>query len=844
MSLNFNEDILTLIEKPSRYIGGEVNSAKKNKSECRLSFALAFPDTYEVGMSHLGSQILYSILNSVPEISAERFYAPWPDMELQMRKNNIMLSSLESRAPLKNFDIVGFSLQYELSYTNVLNMLQLGGIPIYARDRKKGTSLVIAGGPSVFNPAPVTAFFDAFVIGEGEEVVIEISRAVMKGKKRSYSRGQILESIAEIEGLYVPAIHTNGERVKKRIVSDINQWLMPLRPVVPLMNTIHDRVTLEIARGCTRGCRFCQAGMVWRPVRERTPEVLEKMADEMLCSTGHNELSLLSLSSGDYSMIEYLLPELMNRYYDKRVALALPSMRVETLTRELIDEIKRVRKTSFTLAPEAGTQRLRNVINKGNTEENLLSTTRNVFGSGWRSMKLYFMLGLPGERKEDLKGIADLAYRVLREGENRRQVTVSLSTFVPKPHTPFQWCRQISLEEILERQELLKKNIRNRNLKIKWHDGRMSLLEGVFSRGDEKLGILLENAFHRGCRFDGWSDQLKFNLWEEAIRETGIRVEDYLRERNFTEKLPWDRIDCGISRDFLTKELQKSFEEELTADCRFGACHQCGICDHDTIRNIIAKDDAGSVGKEEVEPVKEEHNRQPERFRIKFAKEGASRLLSHLEVSSALIRGIKRGGLSFIFSKGFHPHPKISFPFATSVGMESLGEYVDIQVESPGENIKKVVQKINSFFPSGLRILNVRGITSDTDSLSKVIKGFKYEVVLPEKISLEKVGLLDEKIKTFLKSDEFIILREKKRKPTRRNIRPIVNALFFDREDSRIKITVLFGKDGGVKPSEILAEVLGMSSDLAKMARIIKTDTIFYDSSQDIFEKRHLRAAS
>jgi len=843
MSPKLYEDIFTLVEKPSRYIGGEVNSAKKNKSECRLSFALAFPDTYEVGMSHLGLQILYSILNSVPEISAERFYAPWPDMEFQMRKNNIMLSSLESRAPLKDFDIVGFSLQYELSYTNVLNMLELGGIPIYARDRKKETPLVIAGGPSAFNPAPVTDFFDAFVIGEGEEVILEISRAVMKGKKRRYSRGQLLESIAEIEGVYIPAIHTNGERVKKRIVSDINQWLVPLRPVVPLMNTIHDRVTLEIARGCTRGCRFCQAGMVWRPVRERTPEVLEKMADEMLCSTGHNELSLLSLSSGDYSMIEYLLPELMNRYYDKRVALALPSMRVETLTRELIDEIKRVRKTSFTLAPEAGTQRLRNVINKGNTEEDLLSTTRNVFGAGWRSIKLYFMLGLPGERKEDLKGIADLAYRVLREGENRRQVTVSLSTFVPKPHTPFQWCRQIGLEEILERQELLKKNIRNRNIKIKWQDGRMSLLEGVFSRGDEKLGALLERAFRLGCRFDGWSDQFKFDLWEEAIKEAGIRVEDYLRERHITEELPWDRIDCGISRDFLTKELQKSLGEELTADCRFGVCHQCGICDHDTIRNIIAKDGAGTVGKKEVEPAKEESPRQIEKFRIKFAKEGVSRLLSHLEISSALIRGIKRSGLSFMYSKGFHPHPKISFPYATSVGMESLGEYVDIQVESPGESIKEVIQKINSFLPSGLRILNVRGIPPDTDSLSKVIKGFKYEVVLPEKIPLEKEKLLDEKIETFLKSDELIMLREKKRKQTRRNIRPIVNALFFDREDSRIKMSLLFGKDGGVKPSEIIVEVLGMDSDSAKMARIIKTDTIFHDSSQDISEKRHLRAA-
>ncbi|MEA1936169.1 MAG: TIGR03960 family B12-binding radical SAM protein [Thermodesulfobacteriota bacterium] len=833
------KDILPLVEKPSRYIGGEVNSIRKERSRCKLSFALAFPDTYEVGMSHLGLQILYAILNSVPEISAERFYSPWPDMEFQMRKNNIQLSSLESHIPLKDFDIVGFSLQYELSYTNVLNMLELGGIPTYARDRKKGAPLVIGGGPCTFNPVPVSAFFDAFVIGEGEEVILEISQAVMEGKKKGYKRERLLELLAAIEGIYVPTVHTQGERIKKRIVSDINRWSVPFSPVVPLMKTIHDRVTLEIARGCTRGCRFCQAGMVWRPGRERLPEILVKMADEMLSSTGHDELSLLSLSSGDYSMIEDLLTELMNRYYEKRVALALPSMRVETLTQKLIEEIKRVRKTSFTLAPEAGTQRLRNVINKGNTEEDLLSTTRKVFDAGWRSIKLYFMLGLPGERREDLNGIVDLTYRVFREGENRRQVTVSLSTFVPKPHTPFQWCRQIGLGEILERQELLKKTIQNRNLKIKWHDGRMSLLEGIFSRGDERLSTLLESAFRLGCRFDGWSDRLKFNLWEQAIRETGIRIEDYMRERNITEELPWDRIDCGINKDFLTKELQKSLGEELTADCRFGTCHNCGVCDHDRVKIITAKDSADTVGKKKVEAKKEDSPREPKKFRIKFAKEGTSRLLSHLETSSALIRGIKQSGISFIYSKGFHPHPKMSFPFATSVGMESLGEYADIQIEKPGEDIERLTEKANSFLPSGLKIVNIREIQPNTDSLSKIIKGFKYEIILPEKIPLEKGewgGLLDKKIETFLRSDEFIILREKKGKQIKRNIRPIVNTLFFDRTDNRIKVSLLFGKDWGVKPSEILAQVIGLDNDVTRIARVIKTDTIFHDSSQGLSE--------
>jgi radical SAM family uncharacterized protein/radical SAM-linked protein len=846
MNSEFWEKILPLVEKPSRYIGGEINSIRKNRTECELSFALAFPDTYEVGMSHLGLQILYAILNSVPEISAERFYAPWPDMEFQMRKNNIPLSSLESYTPLKNFDIVGFSLQYELSYTNVLNMLELGGIPIYARDRKKGDTLVIAGGPCTFNPAPLSAFFDAFVIGEGEEVILEISRTVMEGKKKGHKREHLFESLAAIEGVYAPTVHIKGERIKKRIISDINRWLIPLRPVVPLMKTIHDRVTLEIARGCTRGCRFCQAGMVWRPTRERRPEVLEKMADEMLSSTGHDELSLLSLSSGDYSMIEYLLTALMNRYYEKRVALSLPSMRVETLTGKLIEEIKRVRKTSFTLAPEAGTQRLRNVINKGNTKEDLLSTAGKIFEAGWRSIKLYFMIGLPSERKEDLEGVVDLAYGALREGKNQRQITVSISTFIPKPHTPFQWKRQITLDETLDRQGFFKKNIRNRNLNIKWHDGRMGLLEGAFSRGDERLGMLLDNAFRLGCRFDGWSDQLKFNLWEQAISETGIRIEDYLREQDMTDDLPWDRIDAGISKDFLTKELRKSLGEELTPDCRNGKCYNCGVCDHDRIKNITAEESTGIVVEEKSKAKKADAHKEGKKFRIKFAKEEISRFLSHLEVSSALIRGIKRSGLSFIYSEGFHPHPKISFPFATSVGMKSLSEYVDIRIENPGEDMEKLTEKINSFLPSGLTIVDIREISPDTAPLSEIIKGFKYEIILPENIPIPpspplikgEVGeLLDKKIETFLKTEIYIITRDKKGKQIKKNIRPFVDTLFFDRKNNRIEVSLLFGKEGGVRPFEILTRILGMDNDMAKMAQIIKTDTIFHDSSPRIAEK-------
>ncbi|HAJ27089.1 MAG TPA: TIGR03960 family radical SAM protein, partial [Syntrophus sp. (in: bacteria)] len=589
------EDVLLTVSKPSRYIGGEINAVRKDRHACRLSVALAFPDTYEVGMSHLGIQILYEILNGQDEIVAERCFTPWPDMEGQMRRHGIPLHTLESGTPLHDFDMVGFSLQYELSFTNVLTMLDLGGIPLRCKDRRDGDPIVIAGGPCCFNPAPMSAFMDAFVIGEGEEVIMEIAAAMIREKGRGNGRDLVLAALADIEGVYVPSVHKPGRKIGKRIIADLNAWTGPVKPLTPLMKTIHDRVVLEVARGCTRGCRFCQAGMVWRPVRERHPALLQDMADAMLAATGQEELSLLSLSSGDYSCIETLLPALMNRYYAQRIALGLPSLRVETLSSSLIEAIKRVRKTSFTLAPEAGTQRLRNSINKGNTEEDLLKTSALVFEAGWRAVKLYFMIGLPGEEAEDLEGIASLAHKVLRTSKNRGQVTVSLSTFVPKPHTPFQWQRQIGLEEIFEKQSFFKSRLRHRNIQIKWNDARMSLLEGLFSRGDESLGPLIETAYRLGCRFDGWSDQFRNDHWENAIAQLGIEPAAFLCERPAETPFPWDHIDCGLDRQFLLEEAQKAHNETLTADCRLDGCYQCGVCDHIDIRPVRAEEEAAGA---------------------------------------------------------------------------------------------------------------------------------------------------------------------------------------------------------------------------------------------------------
>ncbi|MBW2648482.1 MAG: DUF2344 domain-containing protein, partial [Deltaproteobacteria bacterium] len=577
---------------------------------------------------------------------------------------------------------------------------------------------------------------------------------------------------------------------------------------------------LEIARGCTRGCRFCQPGMVWRPVRERSVETLEKMAEEMLSSTGHSEISLLSLSSGDYSHIEYLLTSLMNQYYEKRVAMALPSMRVETLTEKLIDQIKRVRKTSFTLAPEAGTQRLRDVINKGNTEEALLATARRVFDAGWKSIKLYFMIGLPSETQEDLEGIVDLAYKVLREGGNRRQVTVSISTFVPKAFTPFQWQRQITIDETREKQDFFKKNIRHKNLKLKWHDREMSFLEGLMARGDEKISDLVAKAFYSGCRFDGWSDRFQFDIWKRAINELGIETDDYLGERNMRDALPWDNIDCGITKEFLAEEYEKSLEAKLTEDCRSAGCYDCGACSGD-IRIVEAGDPRPTPSRKHVPSPR---GAEITRLRIRFAREGKAGMLSHLEMSSAIVRAINISGLVFAFSEGFHPHPKISFPYALPVGVESLCEYADIQLRGYSGSPEAFAPKVTPCLPSGIEILGAEMIFPHTTSLSDLIEGFDYEIHLPHAPILSAGATPDERIKAFLKSDTFMVSKYRKGAVVAKDIRPLVTSIALDTEKSVISMSVRFDPGGGVKPLEILTQVAGFDDEYAKRARVIKTN--------------------
>ncbi|MFH0821434.1 MAG: TIGR03960 family B12-binding radical SAM protein, partial [Pseudomonadota bacterium] len=524
------EDILVGAQKPTRYIGAEINMIRKDPSQVKLRVALAFPDAYEVGMSHLGLKVLYSIVNNRPELAAERVFAPWTDMERLMRSRNLTLCTLESGSPLRDFDLVGFSLQYELCAATVLMMLDLGRIPLRSKERTASDPLIIAGGPIAANPLPLSPFIDAFVIGDGEEVILEIADLLVDLKGRDDSRDARLRALHDVPGVYVPQLHETGRRVTRRVCVDLDKAPYPTAPIVPFCETVHDRVGFEVARGCTRGCRFCQAGILYRPVRERSIQCILSGIRESLKNTGWEEVSLLSLSTGDYSGIKSLVRRAAAEFGRDMVALSLPSLRTETLDEEVAEAIRSVRKTGFTLAPEAGTDRLRRVINKGNTEEDLERSVKTAFRQGWQGVKLYFMIGLPTEQDEDVDGIARLIAKASKWTRGGK-LTASVSTFVPKPHTPFQWAEQLSMEETRRRQRLIGRFFRGGRVRVKFHDARTTYLEGILARGDQALADVIESAYRKGARFDGWEECFNLDRWMEAFAERGIDPDSYLRER-------------------------------------------------------------------------------------------------------------------------------------------------------------------------------------------------------------------------------------------------------------------------------------------------------------------------
>ncbi len=595
------EQLLLSVQKPGRYSGGEQGSVIKNKEDVEIRYAFCFPDTYEVGMSHLGMKILYSQFNSFDYVWCERVFAPWVDFEEVMREKNIPLFALESHDPVKDFDIIGFTLQYELSYTNLLNMLDLAGIPLYSKDRTELKNLVVAGGPCACNPEPIADFVDLFFLGEGEEVDMEVMELYREFKKKGGTKKDFLLEAAKIEGVYVPSLYDvsyNDDNtinsitpkfdapstIRKRIIGNLDDSFYPETFVVPYIEIIHDRAVQEVFRGCIRGCRFCQAGFIYRPVREKSYETVNKQARDLCTSTGYDEISLSSLSTSDYTQLEQLLSKMLDWSEKDKVSISLPSLRIDNFSDELLEKIKKIKKSGLTFAPEAGTQRLRDVINKNVTEEEIMNTCKTAFMGGYTSVKLYFMLGLPTETDDDLRGITELGQRIVdmyyslpnRQKGKGVNVSISVSTFVPKPFTPFEFEPQLNLEEIERRQKLLLDSLTTRKITLNWHDSKTSVIEGVFARGDRRLSKVIYNAHKLGCKFDGWFEQFDYEKWMKAFEMSGVDPSFYNeRKREFDEILPWEHLDYGITKKFLVSENKTAHSEKTTKNCR-EACSNCG----------------------------------------------------------------------------------------------------------------------------------------------------------------------------------------------------------------------------------------------------------------------------
>jgi len=824
------QNILPHVEKPARYIGAEANIIEKDhqKTPCRI--ALAFPDMYEIGTSHMGIQVLYNIINQHPKALAERVFAPAPDMAGYLKDQGIPLSALETHTPLVQFDIIGFSLLYELNYTNILSILDLSNIPFYSSERDNSFPLIIAGGPCMCNPEPVSDFFDAIVIGDGEQVIIQLIETWLDCHNQD--RQKILSEWAKLEGVYIPqffdclqskAQNDNqkpGDRsqkyVRRAIASNLDNVPFPDHPVVAVGKPVHDRYSLEIARGCTRGCRFCQAGMIYRPVRERSVHNLLQLASTALASTGYDEISLLSLSSGDYSHINTLMSQMMAYCHQERIAVSLPSLRAGTLTPELMALIKKVRKTGFTIAPEAGSNRLRKVINKNITEEQIIKTVSSAFEMGWQLIKLYFMIGLPSETPDDIEAMIDLVKRLrflIRQYSKKAHLNVSVSTFIPKPHTPFQWCKQISLDESQKTITYLKEQFNVKGIRFKWQDPRVSFMEGIWSRGDRQLSAVLVKAYQLGCLFDGWSDRFQFDLWQKAFERVGISQDQYLDRRSFDSALPWDHIDVRIKRSFLLDEWQKAINEAQTGDCRTETCNLCGCCDFEKIKPVTNE----KIQTNEFPKIKPIHKNTFQKILFTYTKRLNARFLGHLELVTIIIRAFRRAGFRFEYSQGFHPMPKVSFGDPLPSGMASEAEYFLASIVDDQDPSRKIgaysLDKVNAQLPEGLNLAACEDAHSKKALSEKKPSQIAYQITLPNEVDHQRIT-------DFLTSKTFIVSRQNQKG----------NLLKIDLREKVIKMHLsgpgqlycLIDNQKMIRPSLVLESVLGIDKSVIPCAEILK----------------------
>ena len=816
------------LTKPARYTGGEFNSVVKNFDETACRIVLALPDVYEVGMSNLGLAILYSILNRRDDTLCERVYAPWIDAEAVMRDENILLFALESKRPVRNFDFLGFSLQYEMIYSNVLNMLDLAKISLHTSERADDEPFVIGGGPCVYNVEPVADFFDFFIVGEAEEVFGEIVEKFIAWKNSGKVGGRkaFLRSLLTVKGIYVPSFYEplySGEKflgmkileptappkILKRVVKDFDATPSVENPVVPFMEIIHDRAMLELFRGCSRGCRFCQAGMTYRPVRERKSETLRAMARRLIDSSGWDEISLTSLSSADYSCLSRLIDDLQSDFRNEKVSFSLPSLRIDSFSIDLAERVQAVRKSGLTFAPEAGTQRLRDVINKNVTEENLLDACGAAFSKGWKSVKLYFMMGLPTETDDDIAGIAELAQKVAnlyRTIKNRRdvKVTVSVSCFVPKPWTPFQWSAQISAEEFERRQKFLKSLIRDKAITYNYHNARLSVLEGALARGDRRLAKVIEAAWKSGAKFDGWSDLFKPDVWAEAFEVCGINPEYYSgRERDFWEPLPWEHTSPGVDKNFLLAEWEKSQVGETTRDCRRTSCTGCGVC----MKLGVGIREQGTGSREQGLGILTPNSyllTPTCKYRAQIRKGAEIAVLSHLDYMNVFMRALLRSKLPAAWSEGFNPHLKVSFATALAVGVTSDCEYVDFELTEPVSEFD-VAKKLNEQLPKGAEILRLKKLRGKSKPVMSLVDLSRYEVRLPFEEKFLSAAQLS--IKNFNATPEIKFTRVTPKKTRELELKkylvePVEISLAGD--ELLIKFAVKITPEGSLKPSEVL----------------------------------------
>jgi radical SAM family uncharacterized protein/radical SAM-linked protein len=780
------EPLLPTVERPGRYIGLERNVTRKDLSACEVTIALAFPDTYEIGMSHTGLKILYELVNRRPDYACERVYAPWVDLEAKMRETGIPLFSTESFAPVADFDVLGFSLQAELNYSNILNMLDLAGLPVWQRERRESDPIVLGGGPCTANPEPIADFFDAFLIGDAEEALPKVLEAVGEGRRAKGARRELLARLAAVDGIYVPSFYDVAygddgriasitrndprvpERAKRTWVPVLKPEYYPDKPMVPSVEIVQDRLGLEVMRGCTQGCRFCQAGYWYRPVRELDPAAVADMTTKFIAESGWSEVGLLSLSTADYSQIEPLVKCLAPQLSERRVSISLPSLRAEAFSVGLADAVSEVRKSGFTFAPETGSDRLRRVINKTFTNADMIAAADVAFGRGWDLIKVYTMIGLPTETREDLDELVMLVEGILAQGRKhgRKQVNVSVGSFVPKSWTPFQWAPFDGIDTLERKLGYLKEKFRRvRGARMKWHEPREAEIECALSRGDRRMGRVLHAAWKSGVKFDGWTEHFRYDLWTKAFEAEGIPKESYLREYALEEVLPWDVLDVSIKKRWLQIELIKAKKEMRTEDCKWGHCYACGVPGNgeDT---VLARPMAGTLPTLDASVASAEdpaayrdvakgaayrQKAMPDlpsaarriaprgdrvyRHRVVFEKTGDARFLSHRNTMDALERAIRAAGLPARYSEGFNPHMKLSMGPALALGLESLHEVFDVEgIDSFPEG---AAARINDKLPPGIAVLEVRELSPADPALSKAVKAARYAVRLD---SAEQIG--------------------------------------------------------------------------------------------------------